>query len=191
MPFGAHEVMEVHEVLSQKKCMIEHFALYEQQCSDPALREMLHRHLQSGIQSYNQLVSYTHDYHTAQTQMIPMHSAHTNHIQYGLHNPSPSAPKTGAASLSDSCIAEAMLHAHKDSAKNQMAGALECADPNVRQMLVNGSVACAQQGYEVFHYMNQKGLYQVPTMNDHTAKTMLHHYVPVPQGTVGGMVPRM
>ncbi|MFC4767354.1 spore coat protein [Effusibacillus consociatus] len=187
MPFGAHETMEVHEILSEKKGMIEHFSMYEQQCQDPNLREMLHRHIQSAIQGYNQLISYTHDYQTAQAKMMPMHAAHNHDIRYGLHNPSPTAPQMGTARMNDQSIAGSVLSAHKNSAKNQMSAALECADPNVRQMLVNGSVMCANEAYEVFNYMNHRGWYQVPTMNDHTAKTMLHHYQPIPQGTMGGM----
>ncbi|GAX91218.1 spore coat protein [Effusibacillus lacus] len=187
MPFGAHETMEVHEILSEKKCMIEHFSMYERQCQDPTLREMLHRHIQTATQSYNQLVSYTHDYHTAQTKMMPMHTAHTYDIKYGLHNPAPSAPQTDMTKMNDQSIASAMLLAHKNSAKNHMAAALECADPNVRQMLVNGSVMCTHEAYETFNYMNHRGMYQVPTMSDHTAKTMLHHYQPMAQGMTGSM----
>lgn len=189
MPFGAHETMEVHEILAAKKCMIEHFSMYEQQCQDPPLREMLHRHIQTAIQSYNQLVSYTHDYQTAQSRMIPMHAAHNRDIRYGLHNPAPSAPQTGTVAMNDQSIAEAVLITHKNSAKNHLSAALECADPNVRQMMVNGAVSCTQDAYEIFNYMNHRGWYQVPTMNDHTAKTILHHYQPVPQGVMGGMEP--
>ncbi|WP_018132606.1 spore coat protein [Effusibacillus pohliae] len=189
MPFGAHETMEVHEILSEHKCMIEHFSVYEQQCQDPTLRDMLHRHIQSAIQGYNQLVAYTHDYTTAQAKMMPMHTVHQYDIRYGLRNPQPTAPQTGAAQMNDQSIATAVLIAHKNSAKNRMAAALECADPNVRQMLVNGSVTCAQEAYEVFNYMNHRGWYQVPTMNDHTAKTMLHHYQPIPQAMAGGGQP--
>lgn len=185
MPFGAHETMETHEILSEKKCMIEHFSMYEQQCEDPTLREMLHRHIQTAIQGYNQLVSYTHDYQTAPAHMIPMHTAHTYDVKYGLNNSSPTAPQTGMARMHDQSIAHAVLIAHKNSAKNHMIAALECADPNVRQMMVNGSVMCAQDAYEVFNYMNHRAWYQVPTIHDHTAKTMLHHYQSVPQGVMG------
>lgn len=189
MPFGAHETMQVHEILNEKKMMIEHFSMYEQQSQDPALRDMLHRHIQSAIQGYNQLVNYTHDYQTAQAKTIPMHAGHTYDIQYGLRNPAPVSPQMGNPAMNDPAIAGAVLIAHKNSARNQMTAALEAADPNVRQMLINGSVMCAQEAYEIFNYMNYHGWYQVPTMDSHTAKTFLHHYQPIPQGTMGGIQP--
>ena len=35
MPFGAHETMEVHEILNEKINMINHFSWYMQNCRDP------------------------------------------------------------------------------------------------------------------------------------------------------------
>jgi spore coat protein CotF len=73
-----------------------------------------------------------------------------------------------------------MLMCHKNSAKNGMWASLECADPGVRQMLIHGAVAANNHAYETFLLMNRQGQYQVPTMNDHTAKTFLHTYQPMP-----------
>ena len=180
MPYGAHETMEVHEMLNEKINLINHFNLYAQQCQNQTLRQMIERHKQTAIQSYNQLVAYTHDYNAAnpRPQAYPMPGIQPDQLQYGLHQPMPQTPKTGSQ-LSDEHICLAMLSCHKNSAKNQMASALECADPNIRQMLVNGAMTCANQAYEVFLFMNEQGMYQVPTMQDHTAKTYLHSYQPV------------
>lgn len=104
-------------------------------------------------------------------------------IAYGLDNPQPQMPQAQSR-LSDQQIASAMLSWHKNSAQNHMKASLECADSNVRQMLINGSVTCANQAFEVFVWMNGHGLYQVPTMQDHTAKTYLHSYQPVQQQAV-------
>lgn len=192
MPFGAHETMEAHEILTEKINMINHFNLYRQHCRDQVLRQMIDRHLDSAIRSYNQLVSYTHDYQpitheSAAMQNNPMRYVQgVNQVQYGLNQPAPQLPQMTAAALNDQQIAAAMLSWHKNSAKNNMTGALECADPNVRQMMINGAVACANEAYEVFRYMNQHGYYQVPTMESHTAKTMLHSYQPVQQYGVAG-----
>lgn len=179
MPFGAHETMEAHEVLNEKINMINHFSLYAQECQNEQLRQMIDRHLQTAIQSYNQLVAYTHDYSAAQSGPAPyaMPNVQPQQIQYGLRQPSPQSPMmTGR--LNDPQIASAMLICHKNSAKNQMSAALECADPGVREMLVNGAITCANQAYEVFLWMNNNGIYQVPTMQDNTAKTYLHSYMP-------------
>ncbi|PYI56266.1 spore coat protein [Paenibacillus flagellatus] len=187
MPFGAHETMEVHEILNEKLNLINHFSLYAQQAQHPELRQMIDRHLQTAMQSYDQLVGYTHDYGAAANRQQPygMPQVRPQQVQYGLHEPAPLAPVQGR--FDDVQIASSMLSCHKNSAKNHMAGSLECADPNVREMLVNGAIACANQAYEVFLFMNRMGAYQVPTMQDHTAKTFLHTYQPAQSGTGMGM----
>jgi spore coat protein CotF len=179
MPFGAHESMEVHEVLNEKINMINHFALYTQQTQNEQLRQMMERHLQSAIQSYDQIVSYTHDYNSGQQrrQAQGMLNVQPQSIQYGLHNPQQQMPQM-QGQLNDEQIAFALLSCHKNSAKNCMNSALECADPNIREMLMMSAATCANEAYEVFLFMNQQGQYQVPTLQDNTAKTFLHAYQP-------------
>ncbi|MEH7120245.1 spore coat protein [Neobacillus vireti] len=180
MPFGAHEAMEVHEILTEKINMMNHFNLYAQQAKNPQLKEMIHRHLQEEIKSYDTIVSYTHDYQT----FAPM-SSNTNvgsvkpdQIQYGLDNPSMLTPESNTT-FNDYEIASALLICHKNGASNGVKATLEIADPNLRQVLLNGAVNCVNQAYEVFLFMNQQGQYQIPTMRDHTAKTYLHTFQPV------------
>lgn len=182
MPFGAHETMEVHEVLNEKINLINHFSLYAQQCQNQQLRQMIEHHLQTAVQSYDQLVAYTHDYNSQanRNQEYGMMNIQPQQIQYGLNNPQPQTPQM-LGSFNDQQIVSAVLSWHKNSAKNHMSSSLECADPNVRQMLINGANNCANQAYEVFMFMNQQGTYQVPTMQDHTAKTYLHSYQPMNQ----------
>lgn len=182
MPFGAHETMEVHEILNEKINMITHFSMYAEECQNQQLRQLLDQHVQTAMQSYNQLVAYTHDYNAAknQGQAYSMPNIELNQIQYGLDNPKSQMPQTGSK-LNDQQIAWAMLSCHKSSAKNHMNALLECADPNIRQMLMNGAITCANQAYEVFALLNQQGQYQIPTMHDHTAKTFLHSYQPMQQ----------
>jgi spore coat protein CotF len=182
MPFGAHETMEVHEVLNEKINLINHFALYSQQTQNEQLRQMMERHMQSTIQSYDQLVSYTHDYASGQQrrQAQGMLNVQPQSIQYGLRNPPQQSPQM-QGQLNDQQIAFALLLCDKNSAKNEMQAALECADPNVREMLLSSANTCANEAYEVFLFLNQQGQYQVPTMKDNTAKTFLHSYQPVQQ----------
>lgn len=179
MPFGAHETMEAHEMLNEKINAINHFSIYLHNCQNPTLRSMIERHQQLAIQAYDQLVQYTHDYNAANQnrQPINMGNIQQQQISYGLNNPQTMAPQMSGP-LPDHMIAMAVLSIHKNSAKNHMAALLECVDPNVRQMLIQGSINCAQQAYEMFLFMNQNGFYQVPTMQDHTAKTFLHSYQP-------------
>lgn len=186
MPFGAHETMEVHEVLNEKMNMINHFSWYAGQVQNPVLQQMIQRHLNTAIQSYDQLVGYTHDYNAANqassaAYMTAGSAERPNspqEIQYGLRQPAAQAPQMGGT-MSEQQIVSAILSCHKNSAKNHMTASLECADPNVRGMLMQGAMTCADQAYEIFLLMNQEGSYQVPTMNDHTAKTFLHTYQPM------------
>ena len=179
MPFGAHEAMEVHEILTEKINMINHFHMYAAQAKNPQLKEMIHRHLQEEIKSYDAVVSYTHDYQN----FAPMpantniRSAQPDQIQYGLDNPSMVAPEANTT-FNDFEIASALLICHKNGAANGVKATLEIADPNLRQVLLNGAVNCVNQAYEVFLFMNSQGQYQIPTMKDHTAKTYLHAFQP-------------
>ncbi|GIQ68166.1 spore coat protein [Xylanibacillus composti] len=179
MPFGAHETMEVHEILNEKIHLINLFGRMAHETENHQLRQMIERHLQTAVEAYDQMVAYTHDYGAANRmpQVYGMPRMSPEQVQYGLHNPAPMLPQPQQA-FRDQQIASALLLAHKNSAKNHMAASLECADPNLRQMMVNGAITCSNQAYEVFLLMNENGLYQVPTMNDHTAKTFLHAYQP-------------
>lgn len=180
MPYGAHETMEVHEILNEKINLINHFNMYAQQVQDRQLRQMIERHMQTAMQSYDQLVGYTHDYNAASGMPRPysMPNVQPQSIQYGLRNPMDQMPQMQSG-MNDQHILAAVLLCHKNSARNHMHASLECADPNIRQMMINGAITCANQAYECFVLMNQQGQYQVPTMNDHTAKTFLHSYQPM------------
>jgi len=182
MPFGAHETMEVHEVLNEKINLINHLAMYTQQTQNQQLHQLMERHMQSAIQGYDQLVAYTHDYNASQQRMQAqgMLNIQPQQIQYGLRQPQAQMPQT-QGQLNDQQIAYALLSCHKNSARNSLESALECADPNIREMLIQSASQCANQAYEVFLFMNQQGQYQVPTLNDQTAKTFLHSYKPSQQ----------
>jgi spore coat protein CotF len=185
MPFGAHETMQVHEILNEKMNMIHHLSLYAQQAQSGEVRGLIERHLQTCIQDYNQLVGYTHDYDAAGRRMpemgsqTPMAQISYQDIQYGLHQPAHTAAGPSIR-FNDRQILDAVLICHKNSARSGMWASLECADPGVRQMLLRGAIAANNFAYETFLLMNRQGQYQVPTMNDHTAKTLLHTYQPMP-----------
>lgn len=186
MKFGAHEVMEASEILNEKTNMINHLAMYEQETQDEQLRAMIRRQLDAAVASYDQMVAYTHDFSAAQGLQppVPQPDINVERIKYGLRNPQPTAPmRTGR--FTDQAIQHALLCAHKASAASHIQRGLEVADPNLRQMFLNGAISCFNQAYETFLYMNQQGTYQVPTMQDHTAKTYLHTYQPLGQPMAG------
>jgi spore coat protein CotF len=178
--FGAHEVMEASEILTEKMNLINHLALYEQEAQDEQLRSMIRRHMDTAISAYDQMVAYTHDFSArhGMSQPYPQPDADLERLKYGLRNPQPIAPqRTGR--FNDMMIQSAMLILHKASAISHTQRGMEMTDPNVRQMCLNGAITCYNQAYETFLLMNQQGSYQVPTIHDHTAKTVLHAYQPI------------
>jgi spore coat protein CotF len=179
MPYGAHETMEMHEILMEKINMITHFNLYVKEAKNPQLLDMIIRHQQEEIRSYNEIVDYTRGNH--QFSPIPPNTEirGINHqqIQYGLNNPPQFMPQSDSA-LNDREIATAMLIGHKNGARNCTWATLECADPNLRRMMLNCAATCTHQAYEVFLFMNEKGVYQVPTLNNQAAETILRSYQP-------------
>ncbi|HYF92334.1 MAG TPA: spore coat protein [Symbiobacteriaceae bacterium] len=186
MQFGAHEAMETHEILMEKINTISHYALYARATQTPQLREMITRHLQEAIRSYNEVVSLTRG-NTRFTPISPtanIGDMNRQQVQYGLHNPQQMAPQADSV-LSDVEIVTAMLLSHKNGAKSAMWASLECADPNLRRALLNSAVACNNHAYEVFLFMNQQGIYQVPTLNRQTADTLLHTYQPAGTAMTG------
>lgn len=183
MPFGAHETMEVHECLTEKINCINHFNLYASQAKNPRLRDMITRHQQEAISSYNSIVNLTR----GNSRFAPIaptmetRGMESQQIRYGLDHPRPLAPQNGTE-FKDEEIAMAMLVQHKNGAKNSTWATLECADPSLRQALQHSAIACMNHAYEVFLFMNEQGTYQVPTLKEHTAETFMQTYQPAGQG---------
>lgn len=187
MKFGAHEVVECWEILNEKMNLINHFAFYEQEAQSGQLRAMIRRHMESAIMGYDRMVAYTHDYSASQGMQppYPQPDADVERIKYGLRNPQPVAPQS-TGRFNDMMIQRALLCCHKASAISHLQRGLEVSDPNLREMFLHGAVTCFNEAYEVFLFMNQQGSYQVPSMDNHTAKSYLHAYQPMnEQGGMG------
>ncbi|WP_274651417.1 spore coat protein [Paenibacillus humicola] len=172
--YGAHEVMEVHEVLSCEIDAINNFQLYRPHVKDQQLAHMLEHQLQfmmNGYQSFVQMLN-----GQGMAQAVPYRAPKNANPVYGLRQPGPVAPNTSAEQIDDRDIACGMLGAHKSAAAKKMMAALECADPQIRGMVQQSANNCAELAYETWQYMNQKGYYQVPTMKEVTTQTMLNAY---------------
>lgn len=171
---GAHETMELHEVLTSAINEINHFQLYRSMARDPQLMSMLDRHLQFMTNEYNQMVQTLHQ--QGNTHAVPYRAATNKAPIYGLDNPAPQSPNMSINQWDDRDIASSMLSCHKNSASKKMLATLECAEPQLRRMMQQGAVNCAEQAYEVWQFMNQMGYYQVPTMKEQTTNTVLQSY---------------
>jgi len=171
---GAHEVIELHEVLNCAINGINQFELYRPHVTDQQLGAMLDKQLQFMSQEYNNMVQALNA--NGITMRSPYRSPQMMQPKYGLNHPQPQSPNTSPNQLDDRDIASGMLGMHKASAICKTMAALECADPNLRRMVQQGSNNCSEMAYEVWQYMNQKGYYQVPTMKQMTTNTMAQSY---------------
>ena len=171
---GAHEVMEVHEVLTGSINAINTFQLYRPHVQDQQLSQMLDHQMQFMIQEYNNLVQAVNQ--KGITMGTPYRASQNQGPVYGLNNPQPHSPAMSQNQVDDMAIASGMLGCHKNSASKKMLASLECADPHLRRMIQQSAINCGEQAYEVWQYMNQKGFYQVPTMKEMTTNTMTSSY---------------
>ncbi|MFZ7101824.1 MAG: spore coat protein [Peptococcaceae bacterium] len=175
---GAHEVMELHEVLSNVINGINQFELYRPHVRDQQLGSILDKQLQFMTQEYNNMIQSLNQ--QGITMGSPYNSPKMVNPQYGLHNPQPQSPNASANQLDDRDIAGGMLGCAKSAAILKTIAALECADPNLRRLIQQGSQNCSEMAYETWQYMNLKGYYQVPTMKQMTTNTMTTSYTTSP-----------
>lgn len=175
---GAHEVMELHEVLTHAVDGINQLQLYRPHVNDQQLASVLDKQLQFMNQEYNNIVQSLNAQGLAMG--VPYRSPKVVQPKYGLNNPQPQSPNTSPNQLDDRDIASGILGFHKSSAIMKTIAALECADPNLRRMIQQGSANCSEMAYEIWQYMNQKGYYQVPTMKQMTTNTMMQSYTTAP-----------
>lgn len=182
--WGAHEAMEIHEVLTDTIDAINIYQLYRPHIKDQQLQSIADRHLQFMTNEYQNLVNHVHNkgMHAAE----PYRPVRTSGVKYGLNQPAPMQPNTNPNELDDRDIASGMLGINKASALVSTAAALECADPTLRQMISNCTQSCINKAYEVFQFMNQKGYYQVPTMMQKTTQTWANSYQQPQHGTMMG-----
>jgi spore coat protein CotF len=171
---GAHETMEVHEVLTSAINGINHFQLYRSFVKDQQLMQILDNQMQFMMDEYNQMVQTLNQ--QGNNNAVPYNSIANGAPTYGLKIPAPQSPNASMNQLDDRDVSSSMLSCHKTSASKKMMAALECANPQLRRMMQQGAVNCAEQAYEVWQFMNQKGYYQVPTMKEETTNTVLNSY---------------
>ena len=181
--YGAHEVMEVHEVLSDTIDGINQFQLYRPHTRDQQLRGILDKQIQFMTQEYNNMVQAINQ--RGMGQAVPYRPVRNANPVYGLDNPGTLTPNSSPNEMDDRDVASGMLGCHKASATMRMIAALECADPELRRMIQQGAINCSEQAYEVWQYMNQKGYYQVPTMKEMTTSTMMNTYSSANTGGLG------
>jgi hypothetical protein len=174
LQLGAHEVLELHEVLSHSINEIHMLHLYQPYIRDQELRYIVENQLRFITGEYNQFAS--------NLQLQQEHSEYSNitgfEPRYGLDSPPQFYPKVANHQLTDLDIASGILGLHKMSASKKMTAALECANFSLREALILGAKNCADQAYEMFQYMNIRGIYQVPKLSNQD--DVIHQYQEAP-----------
>ena len=171
---GAHETMQLHEVLTVTIDGINQFQLYRPHAKDPQLGSILDNQVRFMNQEYNNIVQTVSQH--SKGASIAYRRVKNVSPSYGLQNPLPMVPNASPDEMDDRDVASGMLGCHKASATLKMAASLEFADPTLRSMLQQGAINCSEQAFEVWNYMNQKGFYQVPTMKQMTTNTMINSF---------------
>ncbi len=175
---GAHEIMECHEVLSCMINGINQFQLLQPYCQDQNLRNILQNQLSFMTNEYNSFVNTLQQKGTS-GQLQSVGTNRNTTPMYGIKmNGVPEAPNASINQLSDRDIAALMLGTHKSGAVMKMHASLEITDSQMREMMLQGAKNCADQAFETWSYMNQKGYYQVPTFDQTTTRAMINSYQP-------------
>jgi spore coat protein CotF len=172
--FGAHEVMEIHEVLTSAIDGMNQFQLYRPHVKDQQLMQILDHQLQFMLNEYNNMVQMIGNQGAGQA--MPYRAPKNVAPVYGLDNPGTHAPNLSMEQMDDRDVSSGMLGCHKASAGLKMMAALECADPGLRRTLQQAAMNCSEQAYEVWQYMNHNGYYQVPTLVERTMNAVLQGY---------------
>lgn len=184
MNHGAHEILDVHEVLSGTIGALDQYLMFQQQIKDPELMDILNRQKQFITDQYNITVEC---FTTGQDPSHPTSSYkmnQSNEVVYGLTPSKPSKPKQSASEIGDKCISSLMLACMKSTASSMTMAAGEVTNPVVRRVLQDSIPNYLEMAYEIFLYQNKHQYYQVPQLKEQDMQQLLNAYAPA-NGTQG------
>ncbi|WP_409300137.1 spore coat protein [Peribacillus sp. SCS-155] len=180
---GAHEVLELHEVLNESVSALNTINLYRPHAKEQVLRDLMDRHIRALMMEYNGLIQLAN--HQMVGAAIPARSVVNNlgfEPTYGLRNMDEQdiTPANAQNELHDRDVALALLNCHKQSSSFKMKAALEMAHPSLRGTMQHAANSSADLAYEAFQYANMQRYYEVPILHDQTQDHLMHGYVPMP-----------
>ncbi len=173
---GAHELLDVHEVLSAMIGGLNQYVLLRDQIQDSELLGIMDRQYAFMLDEYNITME---AYKTGHDPKHPTRSYKMqmgNDTNYGLTPSAPKKPMTSANEINDAVISGFMLSCHKAGATGKTAAALESTNPVVRRVLQDSVPNCIEMAYEISLYQNKKGYYQVPQFSEADMNVMLNAY---------------
>lgn len=178
MNHGAHEIMDVHEVLSAAIGALNQCVLMRDQIQDPELLGILDRQYAFMLDEYN---TTREAYQTGQDPKHPTKTYNmqiSNDVNYGLTAGEPKKPIQSANEVNDAILAGSLLAMHKTGAAGKTQAALESTNPVVRRVLQDSVPNCIEMAYEVSLFLNKRGIYQVPQLSQNDMNIMLNMYGP-------------
>lgn len=175
--FGAHEIIGMNEALMTKAANVEVLSFLSNQVQDPQLQNILEQHVQMIHNHYIQGINILQGQPSGNQSMPSSYPGSMNaQPKLGLRNPSMPSPNMHTQTPSERSICTLVLNIYKFGAIGWTTFALECTNPQLRSFLMNGANICDRMAYEIWSYMNQKGYYQVPTLQANTTNTMIQMY---------------
>ncbi|MFS0638597.1 spore coat protein [Mesobacillus foraminis] len=174
---GAHEVLELHEVLEETVSAIHQFRLYQPHVQDDDLRTLISTQLTFMLSEYDYLVSLSESISNTKGEVYKRHNPKVDPV-YGLDGPHMIYPKPSLPQMTDRDVASGMLQALKSGAVMKKRASLEIASRPLRDALQQASQNCSEQAYEVFLYMNRRGYYQVPILSNQQDVLRQYQYSP-------------
>ena len=173
MNHGAHEILDVHEVLSAAIGGLNQMVFLRDKIQDPELLSILDRQYAFMLDEYNitqEAYKTGHDpKHPTRSYSMKMN----NEFEYGLTPGEPKKPMQAASEFNDEMISGVLLGIHKVGATGKTTAALESTNPVVRRVLQDSIPNCIEMAYEVSLYQNKRGYYQVPKLSPTDMNTML------------------
>lgn len=184
---GAHELMDVHEVLSAAIGALNLSTILRPHVKDQELLTILDRQYAFALDEYNMLVE------CFKTGKDPSHRTASykmttdNDFTYGMKPASqPKKPIQSASEITDEMISGYLLSSAKAGAAGKVPAALEATNPVVRRVLQDSIPNCIEMAYELSIYQNKHGYYQVPRFDEQTMEQILNTY-----GTAQGPMYKM
>lgn len=176
--YGAHEIMELHEVMSASIDGINTVQLYLTHIRDQTLKQMILNQLQFMTEEHNRLVHLVNG--RGGGAAVPYRPLNVRSSQtIGIAGQMNTGNYPDVQQLGDRDVSSAILGLHKSSAKMRMSAALECADAEIRSTLIQGATNCANLAYELWTYMNNHGYTQLVSLPEAANAQLLHGYQPL------------
>ncbi|UFJ39223.1 spore coat protein [Brevibacillus humidisoli] len=175
--YGAHEVIELHEVLAASVDALNLFRVYLSYVQDPELEQIVSHQLSFMTDEYNSLIHLIHG------RGMPAASSYKKVAapgqQAGMQGGEQvERPNRAFELIDDRDVVSTLLGTHKAGAKLRMDAALECADAQIRSALLQAANNCAMQAFETWGYMNRRGFYELSTLQPTASAHVLGRYQP-------------